>query len=226
MRRLQKPPRDLMAMLLAAGEAGAHLRKRARTRLQLVLAAIRVISTHGLAATTPRQIAAAAEVTPVTFYNHFKSRADIVKAVALFIAQTLRERSAPSRAALATGAERMAAGCLRYLHLAEVSPGFALLVLEVADAEPELLERIGSFVRTELRHGVRQKDFAAGMEAAALDLVFGAIMQGMARIAEGRASPHYRRDITVAILSGLGLPRARARAIVSRPLDALTGRVP
>src|SRR5579872_6283932 len=132
MKRLQKPPRDLMAVLLASGEAGMRLRKRARTRLQLVLAAIRVISTHGLAATTPRQIAAAANVTPVTFYNHFKSRADIVKAVALFIAQTLRERSAPSRASLATGTERMAAGCLRYLHLAEVSPGFALLVLEVA----------------------------------------------------------------------------------------------
>jgi AcrR family transcriptional regulator len=218
--------RDITTMLLAAGTAATPLRKRQRTRQQLVLSAIQVIGARGLAGTTPRQIAVAAGVTTVTFYNHFKSKPDIVKAVALFIAQALRERSAPSRATLKTAAERMAAGCLRYLRLAEISPGFAALVLEVVVAEPELLQRIGGFVLTELRHGVREKDFTPGSEAAALDLVTGSIMRGMARIARGDASRRHARDLTIAILCGLGLPRHRARAIANRPVDALTGRVP
>lgn len=213
-----------MALLLAPVDDG--LRKRERTQQQLIRAAIRVIAAEGLAATTPGQIAAAAGVTSVTFYNYFGSKAEVVSAVALFIAETLRQRSVPSRAALATGAERMAAGCLRYLHLAEMSPAFAMLVLEVAEAEPALLERIGAFVQTELRAGIRDKDFVAQREAAAIDLVIGAIMRGMRRIARGDAPRSYRGDVTVAILGGLGLPRAKAARIVRRPLDALIGKVP
>jgi AcrR family transcriptional regulator len=213
-----------MAMLLAPADEG--LRKRERTRQQLILAAIRIIAAEGLAATTPGQIAAAADVTSVTFYNYFKSKAEIVSAVAMFIAETLRRRSAPSRAELATGAERMAAGCLRYLHLAEISPAFALLVLEVAEAEPALLERIGAFVQSELRAGIRDGDFVAQREAAPIDLVIGGIMRGMRRIALGGAPRLYRGEITVAILCGLGLSRAKATRIAGRPLDALIGKVP
>lgn len=215
-----------MAMLLSSAAGGPPLRKRERTRLQLVLAAIRVIAAEGIATATPGQIAAVAGVTSVTFYNHFKSRSEIVTAVALFIAEALRQRSAPSRAELATGAERMAAGCLRYLHLAELSPAFASLVLEVAEAEPKLLERIGAFVQTELRQGIRDGDFDGGHEAASIDLVVGAIMRGMRRIARGGAPRSYRTDITLAILRGLGVPSATARRILGRPLDALIGKVP
>jgi len=218
--------RDVIAMLLESTAMGPRLRKRERTRHGLVLAAIQVIARDGLAAATPVQIAAEADVTSVTFYNYFKSKAEIVNAVALFVAETLRQRSASSRAELATGAERMAAGCLRYLHLAELSPSFASLVLEVAEAEPALLERIGAFVQTELRQGIRDKDFAPEPEAAAIDLVIGAIMRGMRRIAQGGAPRSYRTDITLAVLRGLGLPRAKASRIVGRPLDALIGKIP
>jgi AcrR family transcriptional regulator len=226
MKQAARSERDVIAMLLEPATEGPRLRKRERTRRALVLAAIQVIARDGLAAATPGQIAAAADVTSVTFYNYFKSKAEIVNAVALFIAETLRQRSGSSRAELATGAERMAAGCLRYLHLAELSPAFASLVLEVAEAEPALLERIGAFVQTELRQGIRDKDFAPEPEAAGIDLVIGAIMRGMRRIAQGGAPRSYRTDITLAILRGLGLPRAKASRIVGRPLDGLIGKVP
>jgi AcrR family transcriptional regulator len=226
MKKAARSERDVIAMLLKPDPDGAHLRKRDRTRRQLVLSAVQVIADDGLASATPGQIAAAAGVTSVTFYNHFKSKAEIVKAVALFIAETLRQRSAASRTGLASGAERMAAGCLRYLHLAALSPAFASLVLEVAEAEPELLERIDGFVQTELRQGIRDRDFVPASEVAAIDLVVGSIMRGMRRLARGGAPRSYRRDITLAILRGLGLPRAKASRIVSRPLDALIGKVP
>ena len=203
-----------------------RLRKRERTRRELVLAAVQVIARDGMAAATPGQIAEAAGVTSVTFYNHFKSKAEIVGAVGLFIAETIRERSAPGRAALATAAERMAAGCLRYLHLAELSPGFAMLVVEVAEAEPAFLELIGTFVKHELRQGIRDKAFAPLRDAVATDLVVGSVMRAMRRIAQGGAPRSHRTDITLAILRGLGLPSAEASRIVGQPLDALIGKVP
>jgi AcrR family transcriptional regulator len=224
MKRTARSERDVIAMLMEPAAEGS--RKRERTRHGLVLATIQVIARDGLAEATPGQIAAAAGVTSVTFYNHFKSKAEIVAAVGLFIAETIRERSAPSRVALATAAERMAAGCLRYLHLAELSPGFAMLVVEVAEAEPAFLELVGTFVKQELRQGIRDKDFVPLHDAVAIDLVVGSVMQGMRRIARGDAPRAYRQDITLAILRGLGLPRAKASRIVSQPLDALIGKVP
>jgi len=226
MKRTARSERDVIAMLLDSTSGGVRLRKRDRTRRGLVFAAIRVIARDGLAEATPGQIAAAAGVTAVTFYNHFKSKAEIVAAVGLFIAETIRERSALSRAALATGAERMAAGCLRYLHLAELSPGFAMLVVEVAEADPAFLELVGRFVKQELRQGIRDKDFDPLRDVVAVDLVVGSVMQGMRRIAQGGAPRSHRTDITLAILRGLGLPAATARRIVGRPLDVLIGKVP
>lgn len=226
MKRAARSERDVIAMLLEPAAEGPRLPKRERTYRALVLAAIQVIARDGLAAATPGQIAEAADMTSVTFYNHFKSKAEIVNAVGLFIAETIRARSAPGRAALSTGAERLAAGCLRYLHLAELSPGFAMLVVEVAEAEPAFLELIGTFVKQELRQGIRDKDFAPQRDAAATDLVVGAVIQAMRRIAQGRAPRSHRTDITLAILHGLGLRSAEARRILDRPLDALIGKVP
>jgi len=226
MKQAARSERDVIAMLLEPGADGPRLRKRERTHRALVIAAIQVIARDGLAAATPGQIAAAADVTSVTFYNYFKSKAEIVNAVGLFIAETIRKRSAPGRAALATSAERMAAGCLRYLHLAELSPGFAMLVVEVAEAEPAFLELVGTFVKQELRQGIREKDFAPLRDAVATDLVVGSVMRAMRRIAQGGAPRSHRTDVTLAILRGLGLPTAEAHRIVGQPLDALIGKVP
>src|SRR5512132_1734157 len=117
--------------ILRIGDDRPRLPKRERTRRQLIAAAIAMFSEHGVAQTTLQQIAAAAGVTKGTVYNHFGTKTEIVQAVALSIAQTIRERSAPARAVLETGAEQMAAGCRRYLGLAQSSPAWALLILEV-----------------------------------------------------------------------------------------------
>jgi AcrR family transcriptional regulator len=226
MKRTARSERDLIALLLQPVDEGPRLRKRERTHRQLVLAAVKVIAEEGLAAAAPGQIAAAAGVSSVTFYNYFKSKTEIVAAVGLFIAETIRTRSATNRATLSSAAERLAAGCLRYLHLAELSPGFAMLVVEVAEAEPAFLELISTFVRQELREAIQDKDFLPQRDAVAIDLVVGSVMRAMRRIAEGKAPRSHRSDITSAILRGLGLPRTKADRIVSQPLDALIGKIP
>lgn len=195
-----------------------RLPKRERTRRQLVAAAIVAFSRHGVADTTLQQIAVVAGMTKGTVYNHFATKADIVQAVALSIAQTIRERSKPARAVLASGAEQMAAGCRRYLDLAQDSPAWALLVLDVASVDPTFRKTIASFVQIELRRGLRQKEFSVASEAAALDLIIGTTMEGMRRIALGRTRRQHAAAVTVSILRGLGVAPARARRISMRRL--------
>lgn len=213
------PP--LPAVLAEIPLPGPRPRKRERTRRKLVTAAARVYTARGVRHATIREIAAAAEMTPVTIYNHFRSEAEIVQAVGIWIADTLCRRIVESYAGVPRGAERMSIGCRRFLWLAERSPPWALLIADVAATTPALMEKIGHYVLADLRLGLKQKEFRAVGEAAALDLVSGTILQAMRRIATGHAPRGHATAAVTTILYGLGLPPAKVRAILRRPLPEI-----
>lgn len=204
--------------VLRARDEPPRLLKRERTRRQLIGAAINAFSARGVAETTMLQIADEAGVTTGTVYNHFKTKTEIVRAVAVSIAETIRERSAPARAVLETGAEQIAAGCRRYMGLAQSSPGWALLILDVASVDLTFRRTITGFVETELRRGLKRKEFTVVSEAAALDMIIGATMEGMRRIALGEARKTHAAEVTTSILCSLGIGLAEARNLATRPL--------
>ena len=204
--------------LLQPAPPGTRHPKRERTRRLLSASAIEAFSARGVAETSLPEIAATADVTVGTVYNHFRSKAEIVSAVAVEIAETIRARSAPGRAQLKTATEQMAAGCRRYLGLAETTPRWALLILDVASIDPGFRRTVTGFVTTELRKGLRSGEFTVDDAAAALDLVIGATMEGMRNIALGAARKGHATRVTEAILRALGVPAAEARRAASDPL--------
>lgn len=194
--------------------------KRERTRRQIIEAAIEVMAEQGPAKAAVQDIAARAKVTTGTFYNHFKSKTEIVEAVAGWFSTTMLEAAQGTRQAFQTGSERMVDGCRRYLRIARESPPTAMLILDLATTSPRMLEAIGEFVVADLRFGIRQKEFTIFSEQAAVDLVQGYIMLAMRQIASRRMPSSYERSVIATILQGLGLPAQRARVLV----DAMTAR--
>jgi AcrR family transcriptional regulator len=59
-------------------QAGLRERKKARTRAAIREHAVRLFSANGYQATTVEQIAAAAEVSPSTFFRYFPTKEDLV----------------------------------------------------------------------------------------------------------------------------------------------------
>ncbi|CAN7686165.1 TetR/AcrR family transcriptional regulator [Variovorax sp. LjRoot290] len=204
------------------------LAKRERTRVQLVQAAIRVFTARGFAGATMQELAAVAGMTTGTVYNHFKTKEEVASAVALLLADTLCRRIADSQQGIAEGAQRMAIGNQRYIWLAEQSPQWALMMLDVAAAAPELLLEIRDYVLADLRLGVKQKAFRIPNEAAAMDLINGTVAQAMRSVALGLAPPNHGREVATCVLRGLGMEHAAAKEVAHRPLPPfpLMGEAP
>jgi AcrR family transcriptional regulator len=194
------------------------LPKRERTRAQLVDAAIKVYAARGVAAATVQEIADVAGMTTGTVYNHFRTKEEVTSDVALRLAATLSARIAESQAGVKEGAERMAIGGRRYVWLAEVAPQWALLMLDVAAAAPELLVHIRQYVLADLRLGVKQKAFRIASEEVAMDFINGAGMQAMRSVALGLAPATHGADMAACVLRALGVPFAQAEEIAHRPL--------
>ncbi len=207
-----------VALARALDAPAAGLPKRERTRRQLVDAAIQLFCARGVAGSTIQEIAELAQMTPGTVYNHFETKDVLVQAVATWLADTLCRRITDSAAAIDDGAQRMAIGNRRYLWLAEESPPWAMLILDVGASAPQLFAHIRGYALADLRSGVRQKRFRIASEAAAMDLIQGTVGNAMRTIAMGAAPAQHGIAVAATVLRGLGMPFGEALEVARRTL--------
>lgn len=211
-------PQPLSAVLRAAAASGP---KRERTQALLVLAAAQVFSTRGLAAATMQEVAQVAGVAPGTVYNHFATKEELVHRLAMVLAESLCLAIAQSQEQIPDGAERMAIGQRRYVRLAQDSPAWALLLLDVMAASPEVLQSLQRYPLADLRMGVRQRKFKVPSEAAAMDVVNGVCIQAMRRVALGQAPARHDIASATLVLRALGMAPEEAAEVARRPLPPL-----
>jgi len=216
-------PSALAAAFAAATSGGG---KRERTQGALVRAAVEVFGARGVAAATIQEVAQSAGVTAATVYNHFASKEELLERVVVVLAETLCRAIAESQQRVDDGAERVAIGQRRYVLLAQESPGWALLLLDIAAASPSLLAQIEQYPLADLRLAAKQKRLKVPNEAIAVDVLQGIVTQAMRRVAMGLAPARYDVAVATVVLRSLGMDAEEAAAVARRPLPELSPPAP
>lgn len=198
---------------------------RARTRALLLDAAVRVFARKGAGAAAIHEIAAEAGVANGTFYNYFRTREELLEAASLRLAERFHRDIAASFAAVTDPAERVAIGSRRFVMQAMHDPIWGAAILRVWGGSSVLTLQTAAPVLRDLRAGRRRRRLRYGNEAAAADLVQGAVLAGMRTVLEGRAGEEHAAAVAALVLRGLGVAPAEADAIAHRPLPPLTSRL-
>lgn len=193
-------------------------KKKARTRQQLLDAALRIYARKGAGELALNELAAEAGVSNGTVYNYFKTREDVLAAVGIALAEQLSVRIATVSTGVTDGAERLAIGVRTFALEAQRNPDWAAALISVVRREAHMQSMVAAYVRADLQTGFRQGEFRYADEALALWFVTSATLGAMAAILEGRVDAQHDSNIAEMILLALGVPAREARRVATIPL--------
>jgi AcrR family transcriptional regulator len=201
--------------------AGRASGVRARTRVLLVDAAVRVFARKGAGAAAIHEIAAEAGVSNGTFYNYFRTREELIDAASRSLAERLFDDITASSTDVSDPAERVSIGSRRFVLKAREDPTWGAAMLRVWAGSPVLNAHTSNALVADLRAGKRRGRLRFATEASAVDLVQGTVLAGIRTVLEGRAGAEHPSHVAALVLRGLSVEPTEADEITRRPLPAI-----
>lgn len=200
------------------------LRKRERTRGELVAAAERLVAARGLDAVSIDDITAEADVAKGTFYTHFDDKDALATAIGKRIRDELEQQIAARNEAVGDAAERLANGLSSVLAFAIANPvrARALLRLHPSAVDPDATINAG--IRSDVATGLKAKRFWAASLNAAVVATIGIAMSAMMRLSDTAHrlpdSYAFAAEVITTALVALGLKPAEAARLATNAISA------
>jgi AcrR family transcriptional regulator len=197
-------------------------RRRERTRRRLTDAATLLIAEKGVSGLRISEITERADVALGSFYNHFKTKDELVEAV---VADTIEARAQAIVARMATiedPAEVVSFACRRVVRIAFDDPELAWLFVNLDRADALFETIVHRYALDALEAGLSAGRFDLTDTHLALTVMVGGAIAVMRAILDGRCGPDVDAEFAEATLRSLGLDRADAREVAGRTLPALT----
>lgn len=195
--------------------------RREQTRQRLLAAALTVFAQKGPDAPSIDDFVAAAGVSRGTFYNHFRTTQELLAAVTAEMsdeALTVIDRIVLT---FDDPIERVANGCLMYMHLAVDQPTWGEFIIRVGlrgDAAGKLVD-VYLPRDLDLARKAGMADFPTTL--AARDLILGCIMRAIQSVLLGKAPREHLRQSLELAFRGIGVPAKVARRVSQLPLPEL-----
>lgn len=196
-------------------------RKRARTRRRLLEAGSSVLAERGPDGATVGAIAAAAGVTPATFYNHFSSLNELVDSVVAELAVGVEIGRDTLAAVENDPAARVAIGTEQLLDLAVVDPTAANAFVSLLASVPELRSRVRGIVIQAVADGIDSGRFRQRSAPVTADALLGAVVQWIRSALAGDTSGSRGEQLAIA-LEIVGLDEREVGSLIEVASSART----
>jgi AcrR family transcriptional regulator len=201
-------------MAETAPSPSRHDRRRERTRVALIDAARAVFAERGTEAATIQEITDTADVAKGSFYNHFDSRADVLRAV---VEATLDRLGAALDCSLAGSQEDPARVLAHSLYASiracvddPVVGGFVLRTERVIDVAEAALGERG---RRDILVGIRSGRFRAADLELTVAAIAGAAEAVIEKRLRGELTERAEIGLVALVLGLLGVPEEQARTL-------------
>lgn len=193
-------------------------KKRERTRRGLIDAAVRLFARKDVGEIALLDVATEAEVASGTIYNYFRSRDEVVEAVALALANEFSETIALQSESIQSGVRRLAIGVRMFIRRAIADPDWASAVIRVVHFDQAMRSNIASYVLADLRAGKEEGALHYSDQGIALDLLVSCTLGAMRSAVEGRSIDEHDVLVAEMVLKALGATPAKARKLARQEL--------
>ena len=190
-------------------------KKKARTRQQLLDAALDVLAEQGEQFNVV-DVAARAGVSHGTFYNYFSDREELVAALVPVLVEAFAARAA-TEVDEHDPAARFAVITARALAVASEAPELVRVALRLEAVQRGLLAGTPlAYLGEDLAAGFAAGRFDGPPDDATFDVVLGALLLAARRIVDGEAGLDHRRSVIRRLLVALGVAADEAEALADR----------
>jgi AcrR family transcriptional regulator len=189
--------------------------RSARTETRILDAALRVFAERGPDAPVIDEFVQAAGVSRGTFYNHFASVEELLRATSEWTTREVVEAIEDALAEVEGPVLRFGVGLRMFFARAQQAPVWSRFVAQVWNVGGQELPQ------RDVDEGIGLGVFRVFDRAAALDVVFGGVREALHRIGTARVPATFGDGVTATCLQALGATPARIAAVLRHPLPAL-----
>ena len=195
--------------------------RRQRMRSRLVESAMVVFAQKGIGASVIQDVVAAAEVSQGSFYNYFRTNEELLTAVGEDLSDEMVRLIETVVGDIDDPALRVATAVRSYLHIART---YRVVASFLSSAGMRLTGRksaVAQHLPADLAEGLKSGRFDIASLDVAVDVIGGAGMMAIHRMANGRTPKDYPEQVTIAVMRSLGLSAKVAAGLVASPIPRL-----
>lgn len=193
-------------------------KKKARTRQQLLDAALKIYAYKGAGELALNELAQEAGVSNGTVYNYFRTKEEVLEAVSLALAEELSHEIARINDSVASGAERVAIGIRAFILRAASNPEWAGALINIVRYAEGMRSALGNYVRNDIRTGLCQGQLDYEDENLAVGLLVSGVISAMIAIVESRFKEGDDRIVAAMLLQSLGMDSKNARFVANKSM--------
>ena len=200
-----------------------QVRRRQQTRGRLVRAAAALFARQGVDNTRINEITDEADVGFGSFYNHFKSKEEIVDAV---LAETIASQGAALTSVTADVEDPAAVVAIAHRHFVDLAardPDWSRLLVRLDATHNLIVKALGPYAERDIERGIKTGRFRVANRRITMIGAGCALLAVMREVLEGRAPRDAGRLHAEGVLRLLGMSPDEAAEVARRPMPRVDG---